>query len=208
MNLAPGGLPIALVSGIDIHGSTLYGINRTDGEVFRIDLTNPSAPGAPQLVADIDSAGKGSVDTRDLEVNPADGLIYIAGYSWTRPIVGGAYMGASMVKVSPAGAPNGTVSIYEVPIPTPPGPNNENRAGARDITFGSFTLPAARTASIGSLVWSDMDADGVADAGEPGIPGVRVELWKDTDGNTANGAEQLVGWTFTDATVTSTSRVS
>ncbi len=44
-----------------------------------------------------------------------------------------------------------------------------------------------------------MDADGVADAGEPGIPGVRVELWKDTDGNTANGAEQLVGWTFTDA---------
>ncbi len=33
--------------------------------------------------------------------------------------------------------------------------------------------------SIGNLVWFDIDDDGVAEAGEPGIEGVDVELWLD-----------------------------
>ena len=37
-------------------------------------------------------------------------------------------------------------------------------------------------ASIGDFVWEDLDADGIQDAGEPGIENVTVEL-KDTDGN-------------------------
>ena len=34
---------------------------------------------------------------------------------------------------------------------------------------------------IGNLVWNDLDNDGVADAGEPGINGVQVRLCRDTD---------------------------
>lgn len=41
-----------------------------------------------------------------------------------------------------------------------------------DIDAGFVTL-----ASLGNLVWRDTDSDGVQDAGEPGIPGVTVELW-------------------------------
>jgi hypothetical protein len=33
------------------------------------------------------------------------------------------------------------------------------------------------TATIGNFVWSDIDRDGIQDAGEGGISGVSVELW-------------------------------
>jgi len=37
--------------------------------------------------------------------------------------------------------------------------------------------------SLGDLVWLDLDADGVQDPSEPGIPGVEVDLtWTDPDG--------------------------
>ncbi len=43
------------------------------------------------------------------------------------------------------------------------------------VTIGTPPPPAA-TGSIGSLVWSDNDGDGLQDAGEPGIPGLTVTL--------------------------------
>ena len=64
-----------------------------------------------------------------------------------------------------------------------------------NINFGdcnntaSFCLTQA-SAGIGNLVWHDLDGDGIQDSGEPGIPGVRVELFND------NGF--LVDFTFTD----------
>ena len=48
-----------------------------------------------------------------------------------------------------------------------------------------------KLASLGDLVWFDLNEDGVQDAGEPGIDGVTVTL-KDANGNTA-------GTTITDA---------
>jgi len=42
-------------------------------------------------------------------------------------------------------------------------------------TFLELTLPSA--VPIGNLVWNDWDADGIQDAGEPGIPGVTVGLY-------------------------------
>ncbi|MEQ1748927.1 MAG: SdrD B-like domain-containing protein, partial [Prosthecobacter sp.] len=199
VSMVAGGQPVAIVSGIDIQGSILYGVNRTDGEVFRIDLANPSAPGLPTLIATFLSAGLGNVDTRDIECNPADGLLYITGYNWAKPVIGGSYASGALVRVNPAGAPNGTVSIFEAPIPTPPGPNNEIWSGPRDLALGKPRSVLANTVAIGSLVWNDQNANGVHDAGENGIPNVRVELWHDADSNTENGAESRVGWTFTNA---------
>ena len=34
--------------------------------------------------------------------------------------------------------------------------------------------------SLGNFVWDDLDADGVQDAGEPGVAGVTVQLWNST----------------------------
>lgn len=43
--------------------------------------------------------------------------------------------------------------------------------------------PSANTAIIGDRVWSDADGDGLQDAGEPGLSGVRVRLYSDANGN-------------------------
>lgn len=54
---------------------------------------------------------------------------------------------------------------------------------------------------IGNLVWHDVDNDGLAEDGELGIPGVRVELYKnDGDGNLeAGGDDTFIGFDITDA---------
>jgi hypothetical protein len=51
------------------------------------------------------------------------------------------------------------------------------------------------TSSMGDFIWSDTDGDGVQDAGEPGIPGVRVWLF-DKSGERL----VLIGEDITDAT--------
>ena len=43
-------------------------------------------------------------------------------------------------------------------------------------------MQAECASSVGNFVWNDLDADGVQDANEPGIPGVTVVL-SDTNGN-------------------------
>jgi protocatechuate 3,4-dioxygenase beta subunit len=48
-------------------------------------------------------------------------------------------------------------------------------------TDDSWDAGFYEVATIGDLVWEDLNADGVQDAGEPGIPGVTVEL-SGTDG--------------------------
>uniref|UniRef100_UPI00101D0243 SdrD B-like domain-containing protein n=1 Tax=Candidatus Oscillochloris fontis TaxID=2496868 RepID=UPI00101D0243 len=37
--------------------------------------------------------------------------------------------------------------------------------------------------SLGNLIWDDLDNDGLADVGEPGIPNVQVDLYNDTNSN-------------------------
>ncbi len=57
------------------------------------------------------------------------------------------------------------------------------------VDFGFINVPLYR---VGNLVWFDENNDGAADSGEPGIPGVIVQL---RDGDT----NALVGTTTTDA---------
>ena len=54
---------------------------------------------------------------------------------------------------------------------------------------------------IGDTVWNDLDRDGIQDAGEPGIQGVTVQLYKDTNGNGIfnPAVDQLTATTTTDS---------
>ena len=52
-------------------------------------------------------------------------------------------------------------------------------SGENNLTYDAGYF---KPASIGNFVWEDVDADGIQDAGEPGIPGVVVTL-SGTDGN-------------------------
>jgi len=54
-------------------------------------------------------------------------------------------------------------------------------AGEEDLTLD---MGIYRPASIGDTVWEDLNADGIQDAGEPGIAGVIVELFN-SDGTPA-----------------------
>ncbi|MBT1074691.1 SdrD B-like domain-containing protein, partial [Geobacter grbiciae] len=62
-----------------------------------------------------------------------------------------------------------------------------NFSSNQTIDFGFIKL-----ASIGDFVWNDMNRDGIQDAGEPGIPNAKVDLY-----NCDTGA--LIATTFTDA---------
>jgi len=54
-------------------------------------------------------------------------------------------------------------------------------------------------ASLGDFVWEDTDADGVQDAGEPGIPGVTVKLYLDNGDAIPGPGDTVVATTLTDA---------
>ena len=66
-----------------------------------------------------------------------------------------------------------------------------------EATNFGYNVPGA----IGDTVFSDGDGDGVQDPGEPGIGGVSVQLWRDTDANGVfdSTVDALVTSTVTDA---------
>jgi protocatechuate 3,4-dioxygenase beta subunit len=50
-------------------------------------------------------------------------------------------------------------------------------AGTNNLTLDAGLYPQSTTlASLGDFVWNDVDQDGIQDAGEPGVPGVTVQL--------------------------------
>ena len=67
-------------------------------------------------------------------------------------------------------------------------------------TFFELQLPY--NVSIGDLVWNDYDADGIQDAGEPGIPGVSVQLYSAANEVVATTTTDVHGYySFSDFTV-------
>ena len=77
----------------------------------------------------------------------------------------------------------------------------ENRRDA-DFGYAVDAGPPDVRGSIGDLVWLDADSDGVLDAGEPGIAGVRLDLFDLGDdgaiGGTGANADTYVSSTLTD----------
>lgn len=69
------------------------------------------------------------------------------------------------------------------------------------IDAGLVGQPAS-SASLGDKVWNDLNNNGIQDAGEPGVPGVTVNLYRDSNGDgVINGAEASTPYltTITDA---------
>lgn len=70
-----------------------------------------------------------------------------------------------------------------------PGQNNHSLDAGFNLADGDL--------EIGNLVWLDNDNDGMAEDGEPGIAGVTVELWIDSDAD--NVKDTSIASTVTDA---------
>jgi uncharacterized repeat protein (TIGR01451 family) len=94
-----------------------------------------------------------------------------------------------VVQVNPATLPSGynqTGDPDGVGAPdnqTTVPPLNTSNGINLDADFG-YQPPLANHFDIGDTIYQDLDSDGVEDVGEPGIPGVTVQLFVDT---TANG---------------------
>ncbi|WP_290439155.1 SdrD B-like domain-containing protein, partial [Arthrobacter sp. SW1] len=102
---------------------------------------------------------------------------------------------------NPVGAPVENVPTngeggFTTPLTVPEGSApGEYSVKGTDAEGGTDTAPltvtdgsAAGPGSIGDRVWSDLDSDGVQDAGEPGLAGVTVNLL-DGQGAPVNGAD-------------------
>ncbi|MFN8060706.1 MAG: SdrD B-like domain-containing protein [Vicinamibacterales bacterium] len=93
---------------------------------------------------------------------------------------------------------SGTVRSGVVTLTTNGEPVNDGDADANSnltIDFGFFQPPTVLPGalSLGNLVWRDLNGNGRADAGEPGIPGVVVRLFN-------GAASALLATTSTDGT--------
>ncbi len=68
-------------------------------------------------------------------------------------------------------------------------------------TTKRVNLTASPRLSIGDKVWADIDDNGLFDAGEKGIAGVKLNLYEDTNGDNSytSGVDALMGTTTSDA---------
>jgi hypothetical protein len=94
--------------------------------------------------------------------------------------IGNLFNATYTVRVATSTLPSSYVQTYDPTLPVTDHTAVAAVSGANrtDMDFGY-----RNDASLGDLVWNDRDADGIRDAGEPGIPGVWVYL--DTDGSNA-----------------------
>lgn len=68
----------------------------------------------------------------------------------------------------------------------------------RHIDAGLYLAPMTRR-SLGDLVWNDVDADGMQDAGEPGLPSVEVSLyWAGADNTVGTADDIFIATQYTD----------
>ncbi len=87
----------------------------------------------------------------------------------------------------PGGDPNVTTKVNPA-LPLPPGLEGQNAGRTLDFTVtpgennmtydaGLAGLTAFGSSGIGDLIWNDLNENGLQDTGEPGLPGVIVELY-------------------------------
>ncbi len=177
----------------DGNGTDLPGNDVSDTDDAVVDLVSP----AIQLVKTADSAADGDVDY----INSGDDVVY----HYTVTNTGDTYL-SDITVVDDNGTPSDASDDFTactISGPLAPGasqscdytvsnvtsdvtniatatgnPTDSNGNDLPDINDVSDDDDAVVTlyASLGDFVWEDLDADGVQDAGEPGIEGVTVNL--------------------------------
>jgi len=100
---------------------------------------------------------------------------------------------------APVGAPsNGEIAWNSFGVVATRNDNNSPLLPTEPVKVG-IALDPPQPAAYGDFVWNDLNRDGIQDPGEPGMNGVRVELYRDNgDGIIDPATDQLVGFTLTD----------
>lgn len=87
----------------------------------------------------------------------------------------------------PAGAATG-FTYARIRLCSAVGTCNTPRGSAPDGEVEDYRIEIVSTASLGDRVWRDIDGDGIQDAGEPGVEGVLVRLYRVSDNQLVNAA--------------------
>ena len=153
----------------------------TDGD----GIQDPGEPGIPGVIVWLyDDTG-----TTLIASTTTDSTGY---YSF-----GGLENGTYVVRYDSASLPPGFVPTTPSSITSDP-LLNDNTVYL-DADFG-FQPPPALPGSIGDLVWSDLNGDGIKQAFEAGIAGVTVTLYRDLNNNgTIDSADALFQTILTDS---------
>ncbi|HWQ15232.1 MAG TPA: SdrD B-like domain-containing protein [Roseiflexaceae bacterium] len=146
------------------------------------------------------AAGDTGITTATVTLTTTNGLVT----PLNTPTIGAD--GRITFSVPPSSAP------YWLNVATPagvsPAPGN---AGARQVNpnptsgqtapaSGAFDFGYYRPAAIAGTAWFDSDGDGARDAGEPGMEGVQVTLYRDADAIAGNGEAAVGAPATSDAT--------
>ncbi len=150
----------------------------------RFEETADFDPGAG--VSNLTSAG--SIDVFISKLSSAGDFVSAQALGGISTDIGNGIAISSLGHVYTTGSFSGTADFD-------PGPGVQNRTSAGD---GDIFV-AQLTQRLGDRVWHDQDRDGVQDPGEPGLPGVRVELFNSVDGIAGNGNDVSLGKQTTDA---------
>lgn len=102
--------------------------------------------------------------------------------------IGGLYNATYTVRVDVSTIPSSYVETYDLTAPTTDHAATVTLTGSSrtDVDFGY-----RNDASLGDTVWNDRNANGVRDAGEPGIEGVVVYIDSDDDNVFDQGVERF-----------------
>ena len=113
--------------------------------------------------------GSGAYSVAGLPLgNYVVGFVAPAGYSFTTQDAGGNVGLADSFDSDPNPATGKTAAV------------TLTSAGTDTVDAGLFLTGGAAPAQIGDRVWYDTNNDGIQDAGEPGVAGVRVNLYDST----------------------------
>ena len=100
---------------------------------------------------------------------------------------------------APVAAPmNGEIAWNSFGVVATRNDNNAPLLPTEPVKVG-IALAPPQPAAYGDFVWNDLNRDGIQDPGEPGLNGVRVELYRDNGNGIVDPAtDELVGFTLTD----------
>lgn len=176
-----------------------FGINQVNGAIGDLiwndeddsNTQNGSEAGIPGVTVELwrEENGSGDLDGSDtlidIDVTDASGIYGFEG------LPAGTYFVRVREELAPiTNAPRSTAGVAS-PRSVTLGTNTVNNA----IDFG-YLLKSR----VGDFVWDDLDGDGNQDVGEPGIPGVTLDLYNDVNNNDAfDAGDTLLGTTITDA---------
>ena len=158
---------------MDINGNGAIA-NDDDGSV----TYNPE-PGIAGVRVFIDIDGDGVFDANEPSaVTDSSG----------RYSIGNLFNGEYTVRVDTTTLPPSYIQTYDLTAPSDDDAAAVTLSGSSrtDVDFGY-----RNDATIGDFVWNDRDADGVRDAGEPGIEGVLVYIDADGDNLFDQGVERF-----------------